>query len=351
MKRLLVLFMSFVLVLASCGKAAIETDNTDGSDVTEVVATAEEPTGETEPVESEPSEQATVTDPTEPEVPTEKGSTPLLYKVTDDDSSVWLFGSIHVGREGFYPFPDYVNSAYEGSDAIAFECDITVAEENMLITVAMLRKMMLKDGTEISDHVSSEVYEKAKAYLIENNSYLDYFDMFMPCLWEQLVSQTLYMEAGADFDSGVDRYLLKRAKEDGKEIIDIEDLFEHITMPARYSMPLQTLLLEESVNLDIEELKPEIEGMLDVWASGDEDAIKEMVKEDTSELTEEEWPLYEEYKEILITERDALMTDFAVDALDEDKEIFICVGMAHIAGEEAMVYRLRNLGYTVEIVK
>ena len=38
--------------------------------------------------------------------------TPLLYQVTDAEGhTIWLFGSIHVGREDFYPLPEYVTSA------------------------------------------------------------------------------------------------------------------------------------------------------------------------------------------------------------------------------------------------
>ena len=52
----------------------------------------------------------------------EEGVHPLLYKVTDDDgNTIWLFGSIHVGRDEFYPLPDYVMDAFEGSESLAVE--------------------------------------------------------------------------------------------------------------------------------------------------------------------------------------------------------------------------------------
>jgi uncharacterized protein YbaP (TraB family) len=45
------------------------------------------------------------------------------------------------------------------------------------------------------------------------------------------------------------------------------------------------------------------------------------------------------------------MTEYAEEALKSGKEIFICVGAAHVVGEGAMAEQLRDLGYTVEIVR
>ena len=45
------------------------------------------------------------------------------------------------------------------------------------------------------------------------------------------------------------------------------------------------------------------------------------------------------------------MTDFAEDALASGKEVFICVGAAHIVGDGAMAQLLAQRGYTVTLVK
>ena len=45
------------------------------------------------------------------------------------------------------------------------------------------------------------------------------------------------------------------------------------------------------------------------------------------------------------------MTDYAVDALASGEEIFICVGAAHVVGDGAIADNLRELGYTVEVVR
>ena len=69
------------------------------------------------------------------------------------------------------------------------------------------------------------------------------------------------------------------------------------------------------------------------------------------EGTEENSEAYHEYTEALTGQRDVDMTQYAVEALQSGEEIFICVGAAHIVGEGAVAENLRELGYTVEIVR
>ena len=64
-------------------------------------------------------EKVTKKDPEKTEESRESVSTPLLYKVSDDAGNViWLLGSIHVGMEDYYPLPDYVLDAFDGSEIV-----------------------------------------------------------------------------------------------------------------------------------------------------------------------------------------------------------------------------------------
>lgn len=57
--------------------------------------------------------------------------TPLLYKVSDENSSVYILGSIHVGRTSIYPLPPDIMSAYEKCEAVMFEVDFnTLPDQN-----------------------------------------------------------------------------------------------------------------------------------------------------------------------------------------------------------------------------
>ena len=99
----------------------------------------------------------------------------------------------------------------------------------------------------------------------------------------------------------------------------------------------------------MEELVPIAEGLL--FLVGDEGITEELMAK-SLEISEEaaQQLLYDEYTEKLITARNATMTEYAENALLSGKEVFLCVGAAHIIGEGAIAENLRQLGYTVELV-
>ena len=278
-------------------------------------------------------------------------STPLLYKVTDDDGNVtWLFGSIHIGRDDYYPLPDYVLDAYEDSDILAVEADIIEFEDDTEAQMDSLMLMVYRDGTKIDDHIPKKLYEDAKDIIDELDNYMSAYDMYFPVLWSSIIDSFFIEQLGGDSELGIDRHLLEKAKDDGKEIDEIESAEFQYGMMADFSEELQIFLLESSVESynDKDKAKKEVERMMDLWASGDEKAFAEFIAEEDDEITEKEQEIYEEYQNAMMVERNVSMADYAEDALASGDEVFICVGAAHVIGEGAMAELLTERGYTVE---
>ncbi len=284
-----------------------------------------------------------------------EGSTPLLYKVTaDNGNTLWLFGSIHVGRDDFYPLPDYVMEAYEGSDALAVEVDIT--NISFSDQVKALQKLIYRDGTTIKDHISSEVYEVAVEILKEHGLYNSALDHYYPVLWSTFIENCTYSASGADSENGVDMHLIQLAKDEGKKILEIESADLQYDMLAGFSMELQTYLLEGTIYAyymgeEDNEDNDEATVLMDLWADGDEQALDEYLNPEYEFESQYEELLYEEYNDAMLTSRNKGMAKYAEGALLSGDEIFICVGAAHVVGEGAIADLLRQRGYTVEIVK
>ena len=169
---------------------------------------------------------------------------PLLYRVTDQQgNALWLFGSIHVGTEDYYPLPDYVLNAFDGSDALAVEVDIMAVEWDFLGQAQLLQLLMYTDGTTISDHLPQETYDRAVAILQENETYSEALDYYMPAFWWSTVESLSYAKMGAQASLGVDRHLLKRARHAGKPVREVESAQLQYSLMAEFSPQLQQLLL------------------------------------------------------------------------------------------------------------
>ena len=157
--------------------------------------------------------------------PSSTSAAPLLYKVTDDQgNSVWLFGSIHVGRDSYYPLPDYVLNAFDSADMLAVEFDIIAFEKNMQQQVEAMTYMVYRDGTTIKDHIPKDLYDRAVAVLKENDTYLSVLDSYCAAMWGSLIESLAAEKLGAKTELGIDRHLLERAKDAGKEIDDILEM-------------------------------------------------------------------------------------------------------------------------------
>lgn len=341
MKKLLafLLAISLLLSLAACTTKYVPID-TDGETKTtsEVTEPETDPTSEPEP---------------EPETP-EATSAPLLFKITGPNGgTVWLFGSIHVGIDEMYPFPDYVLDAYNEADALAVECDVIAVQKDMDRMVALMQKMVYMDGTTISDHISPELYDAAVAILEENNSYMKLLDYYMPVMWFSTIDSLMYADFGYDSTIGIDMTLLNMAKDEEKPILEVESVEFQYDMLATFSPELQEVLLQDAVDsYGSEELKTEMDALLLAWCEGDADALLRYLEEDPDPDTDPELQkLIDEYNTAMETDRNIAMADWAEAILNSEDKVFICVGMAHVLGDGAMVDLLQQRGYTVERIQ
>lgn len=294
----------------------------------------------------QPADQAESTTPT-------STITPLLYKVTDaDGSAVWLFGSIHVGKDDFYPLPDYVNDAYNEADALAVECDVLAFESDFSAQNAVMAKMYYGNGVKISDRISADLYNEAVDAMKEAGLYNTLMDYMKPSIWATMLDSTLPAQCGMDSTLGIDMHLLTRAHEEKKTILQIESVESQYDMLVGFSEPLQILLLESSV-VSVKNsylARVALTALVNAWCAGDEDSLAKQVAAEGSLETALEQQLYQEYSDAMYTSRNLTMTAFAENALKENNEVFICVGTAHVVGEGGMAKLLQDKGYKVEIL-
>ncbi len=281
-------------------------------------------------------------------------STPLLFKVTDDSGNVlWLFGTIHVGRENYYPLPDYVMNALDNSDALAVEFDIVKFGTDFAAQQASLQALIYTDGTTLKDHVPEKIYNESVEILKKNGFYMEMLDLYKPAMFSSLIDSIVYEKLGIDTNLGVDSHLIKHAMDKNIEILDVESAEFQYNMLAGFSPELQVMMLEGSIESynDLSDTKEDMEELMQAWYEGDEKKIIDLLNEEDPDITDEEKPYLDEYNEKMITSRNKSMTEYAENALKSGKEVFIAVGTAHIVGPGAVKENLESLGYKVELIK
>jgi len=279
-----------------------------------------------------------------------EGLAPAVWEVTDPASgnSLKMMGTIHIIPDDTSVIPQYVMDIYNESNGVAVEYDISKIQTDMVVQILYLSYFMLTDGTLITDHLSPETYEAAKAYLTEIGLYNEAFDSYNAAYWSSLISSGAIMNIEGMKESGVDSYFIDLAKADGKEVRSIEALETQMDAITFMTDELCEYDINSMLELSAEEMEETFMILYDAWASGDVDAILEADSESASEYPEEIAADYVAYNQKLLYDRNVGMADKAEEYIKNGDNIFYMVGFAHYAGDGSVIDILEERGYTVE---
>lgn len=263
--------------------------------------------------------------------------TPLLYKICDDDSCIYLLGSIHLGDERINKFSNIIIDSYKESDSLAVEVDISD------ITLD-INDFMLENGT-IEDYISSEL--KNKLINFSDNHPLFVYDtlkyMKLGYVYDY-ISLIPYMENGYN-NEGVDSYFINLAKTDNKKIVSLETDEDQLNLLLGYSDEFYIKQIEEIID-DYEEVKDLSIDLYNAYLESDEKKLQKIIDEDIKYETEEE----RQYIEDIHYNRNINMANNVEEFLKNNDNVFMTVGSAHVIGNNGIIDLLKDR-YKISIVK
>ncbi|MCT8138121.1 TraB/GumN family protein [Anaerobacillus sp. CMMVII] len=275
--------------------------------------------------------------------PKEEASKGIFYKVTHEENTVYLLGSIHIGIPALYPLADEIDAAYKASDYLAVE--VNVNDLNQTEMMKLLSEIgIYNDGTTIEDHIASELYDELLQTLRNLGLQAEAVTLFKPWLVSDMVEAALLEEAGYSSDLGIDQYFLRKAVDDNKEIISLETVKQQLDLytllsPESQEQALYSTLFEQETNQE------KIAELMSLWTSGDIQALSKL-----RILEGEQSQDFLEYFYALTDERDLKMTEKIEDFLknESSETYFVVVGALHLVGENSIVDLLQSRGYDVK---
>ena len=213
-------------------------------------------------------------------------------------------------------------------------------------------RLEFENGTTTQDHISNtELYNYAMALMKATGFYNYTMPYLKTSMWESNISKEwLRMSYALSSDKGLDNRLIALAKSQNKPIREVESNLFQLKMLTGWSDALAENLLGGTLSTELHLYAADLMELYTMWCEGDEDALKEYMKEDTSELTAEEKLLWEEYNKAMATDRNKHMAEVAIQYLQSGDTVFYAVGLAHVIAEDGLVNALRAAGYTVELV-
>jgi uncharacterized protein YbaP (TraB family) len=266
---------------------------------------------------------------------------PPLWEIRAGENSVYLFGTIHVGKTDFYPLPASVQSAFGKSDKVALEVD--PADEQAAIAAAM--SAMYTPPDNIENHLEPELLSGLIEVCASYGIPFEQVRQIKPYLLMFMLTALEYQRLGYSPDKGLENHFARRAQEQGKGIVALESMSAQMQILDRLSPGLQTAMLQIAVDeISSGEVEALVAEMVTAWRTGNMDKLGAVLLEEERRLPA---AMAKEFHQRFLTERNVAMAQQVERMLREGETVFVAVGAMHMVGEDGIPAILGAKGYQV----
>lgn len=265
---------------------------------------------------------------------------PALWAIKDQDSTIYLFGTIHVLK------PDTKWRSPRIDKALADSGDLTleiVGADDPAVMQPLILKYGLDPAHPLSSKLTPETFQHASALAKDSGVPPQALNMMRPWLAAVSLSLAPVIKAGYDPRSGVEQVLIKEVAAAGKP----ENAFEVPEQQIRFfaDLPPKTEAEFLSATLDdVDEGVGKIDKMVGAWAAGDTKALE-------AEFISEMKGDYPELYQLLIVKRNEDWARQLKTKLAGSSVSFVAVGSGHLVGPDSVQVQLAKLGIKAERVE
>lgn len=271
-------------------------------------------------------------------VPQAEGAGPALWVVRDADSTLYLFGTVHVLRPTTAWGSPRVDAAFDSADQIWFE--ISNPDDQAAI-VPLIQQHGISPDRPLSSLLTADEMTALNAAAAAAGLPAGQIDVFRPWFAGLVLSIAPSLKAGYDPQSGVEAVLKARALAAGKPIQGLETIDKQVGILAGMSEADQLVFLRALLEA-WEDATVELDRMVGAWAAGDV-ALLEAIAVD--EMQTESPVIYD----ALLVRRNTDWANQIQTMLEGSGTAFIAVGAAHLAGDDSVQEILEARGVTVEV--
>jgi uncharacterized protein YbaP (TraB family) len=265
---------------------------------------------------------------------------PSLWAIKDKDSTIYLFGTVHVLKPQTQWRSAKITKAFTDADDVVMEIEQPDDPKAM-------QPLMLQYGidrtTPLSSKLRPETYRKLQAAAQGMGFPAQAIDVMRPWLAALTVSLTPLLQAGYDPESGVEKLLTKEAKAAGKPISAFETAEQQVRFFADMTPDQERELLESTLD-DVDEGPAKVDALVTAWAAGDQ---AELNRQMIDEMRRD----YPDVYKLLLVERNQDWARQLKTKLAGSGVSFVAVGAGHLTGPDSLQAQLAKLGIKARVVE
>ena len=267
--------------------------------------------------------------------PAPAATEPALWRIADEDSEIWLYGSVHVlPPELAWQGPRF-EAAFAAAEELVLEADVS---GNFAALAA--QHGTLPAGESLSDALDTQT--RARLARVAQELRVDPATLERSRPWFAAVRLSVEHAAaqGHAADAGVEAVLTPQARAAGKRLAFLETPEQQIRTLAELSREDELRFLAVTLR-QIDEDADSLAAIDAAWARGDVETLAALLD---AQLREAGPGIHD----AIIVARNRSWASEIAHRLDGSGRVFYVVGAAHLVGRDSVVAMLRARGIEVE---
>jgi uncharacterized protein YbaP (TraB family) len=261
-------------------------------------------------------------------------ASPALWVVRNADTTIYLFGTVHLLPNDTAWRSPALDAALAKSRTLYIE----ITDDNPAAMAALVLKYGLDPAHPLADRLDQVQRQQLTAVAARAGvpGGMQTLNMMRPWLAALTLATAPLLKAGLDPQHGVDKQLKAQMLAGGKTVLGLETAEQQIRFLADMPQAAQLAFLRSSMR-DVDKGSIELTQLIDAWKNGDIATIARLEDED---MRQTEPKLYQ----LLLVQRNEIWATRIATMLQQPGTVFIAVGAAHLAGPDSVQVQLHKLG-------
>ena len=266
---------------------------------------------------------------------------PAMWTFSDDDTTVYLYGTVHLLKPDVTWRSPALEDALNKADTLVLEADVSSPESQAGLQKLVMEYGVFSDGQTLTGLLEDEDESVVSAALEANGIPMQAVETMKPWMVGLQLGMMQIMQAGYDPQSGVETLLLADAGD--KKLAYLETAETQIKTLG--GAPLDEQVQGLMATLSTLELGEEyLDTLVAEWADGDVKGIGAMMANPAAFGTQDAY-------DALLTTRNRNWVPTIKSLLEEPGTKLVAVGAGHLAGPDSVVNMLKKDGIKIKAVK
>lgn len=286
----------------------------------------------------------------------------FFWKVSDDNSSLWILGSVHFADSSFYPLDSVIEVAFDNADELAVEIDLNDDSTSTELSSKMVQDGMLPKGETLSSVLPRNIWNSLDSLCAAWNFPVMALQRLRPWFAATTLSAVAIQRSGIQAEYGIDAVLMDRAATGGKAIVGLETAEEQVdALSGSSDDPSKSdsagVFYLKTTLREIAGLDSMVTRMMRAWKTGNDSLLRAVMNEEFCEDgtdsceddSESEKMMKDDLEKRIYTTRNSKMADSIAEFLKEDRNVFVVIGAAHLVlDKDNVIELLKRKGFKVQ---